>query len=346
MAALIDLRSDTVTKPTAGMRAAMAYAEVGDDVYGEDPTVNKLQDRVAAMLGKEAGLFVPSGSMSNQLAIKSHCLPGDEVLCEEFCHIYHWEAGTPAIISGVTCHTVRAEHGIIQPAQLVDLVRPINDHMVRTKLVCLENTHNHGGGRIFPLETIRTIEKWARRNKLGMHLDGARLWNASVATGIPLKEWAVPFDSVSVCFSKGLGAPIGSMLVGPKAFIATARRFRKVFGGAMRQVGVLAAAVDYALDHHIDRLTEDHANAQVLAAAVRDCPGLSLPAPDTHTNIIWINIAAELGGSKEFAAVLRERGILVSVDHPGRIRCCTHLDVSKADAERAADELRRATKKR
>src|SRR4051794_13378915 len=177
---LLDLRSDTVTRPTAAMREAMARAEVGDDVYGEDPTINRLEERVAAMFGKEAALFVPSGSMSNQLAIKTHLQPGDELICEEFCHLYNWEAGSPAILSGVTCRTVRAEHGILQPEQLVDKTRPINDHMVRTRLVCLENTHNHGGGRIFPLETIQAIERWARRNNLLMHLDGARLWNAVV----------------------------------------------------------------------------------------------------------------------------------------------------------------------
>src|SRR6185369_2767983 len=178
MTKIIDLRSDTVTKPSPGMRSAMQNAEVGDDVYGEDPTVNSLEERVAALLGKEAALFVPSGSMSNQLAVKTHTVPGDELICEEYCHIYNWEAGSPAIISGVTCRTVRAEHGILQPEQLVDKIRPINDHMVRTKLVCLENTHNHGGGRIFPLETIRAIDKWAKSHKLLMHLDGARLFNA------------------------------------------------------------------------------------------------------------------------------------------------------------------------
>ncbi|MFL5330979.1 MAG: low-specificity L-threonine aldolase [Gemmataceae bacterium] len=345
MNGVIDLRSDTVTKPTPGMRAALAAAEVGDDVYGEDPTVNKLEERVASMFGKEAALFVPSGSMSNQLAIKTHLQPGDELICEEYCHLYNWEAGSPAILSGVTCRTVRAEHGILLPEQLVDKIRPINDHMVRTRLVCLENTHNHGGGRIFPLETIQTIERWARRNNLLMHLDGARIWNAMVATGVGPSEWAKSFDTISVCFSKGLGAPVGSALLGPKDFITKARRFRKVFGGAMRQAGILAAAAMYALDNHIDRLADDHANAQILARAVRDCPGLSLPTPDVHTNILWIDVDPETGTAGDLAAKLKARGVLVSLDQAKRIRCCTHLDITREDASRAAEELRRATRR-
>lgn len=343
---MIDLRSDTVTKPTAGMRAAMAAAEVGDDVYGEDPTINRLEERVAAMFGKESAIFVPSGTMSNQLAIKCHLNPGDELICEEFCHIYNWEAGSPAILSNVTCRTVRAEHGILQPKQLIDKVRPVNDHMVRTRLVCLENTHNHGGGRIFPLGTIQEIATWARGNDLLMHLDGARIWNAIVATGVESHAWARNFDSISVCFSKGLGAPIGSSLIGSKDFIAKARRFRKVFGGAMRQAGVVAAAAIYALDHHIERLAEDHANAQIIAGAVCDTRGLSLSAPEIHTNILWINVHSELGTASDVAATLKARGILVSLDQPSRIRCCTHLDISRADATRAADELHQLAHKR
>lgn len=344
MQPVIDLRSDTLTKPTPGMRAAMAAAEVGDDVYGEDPSVNRLEERVADLLGKEAALFVPSGSMSNQIAIKTHTQPGDEVICEEFCHIYNWEAGSPAFLSGVTCRTVRAECGVLQPGQLVDKVRPVNDHMVRTRLVCLENTHNHGGGRIFPLETVTAIGRWARQNKLSMHLDGARLWNAVVATGVAFREWAGHFDTVSVCFSKGLGAPVGSALSGPKDFIAAARRYRKVFGGAMRQAGVLAAAVDYALDHHIDRLAEDHANAKIVAAGVRDCPGLRLDPPDVHTNLVWFTVDPQLGTAKDVAGALKSQGVLVGVDHPCRLRACTHLDVSRADAEYAAEVIGRVAR--
>src|SRR5947209_4126415 len=228
---VIDLRSDTVTRPTPGMRAAMAAAEVGDDVFGEDPTVNRLQERVAALLGKEAALYVPSGTMSNQICIKAHTQPGDELLCEATCHVYNFEAGGPAVLSGVTCRTLEGDYGVLDLSQLEGKIRPANDHLVRTRLVALENTHNRGGGRVYPLEKIQAISAWARRNGLLMHLDGARLWNAAAATGVPLAEWAKYFDSVSVCFSKGLGAPIGSALAGPREFVAKAKRVRKLFGG-------------------------------------------------------------------------------------------------------------------
>ncbi|HZT81959.1 MAG TPA: GntG family PLP-dependent aldolase, partial [Gemmataceae bacterium] len=258
--AVIDLRSDTVTRPTPGMRAAMAAAEVGDDVFDEDPTVNRLQERVAALLGKEAALFVPSGTMSNQVCVRTHTQPGDELLCDVNCHIYNYEAGGPAVLSGVTCRCVEGDCGILDVSQLDGLVRPDNEHFVRTRLVCLENTHNRGGGKVYPLEKVQAISAWARRAGLATHLDGARLWNAVVATGVPAQEWARHFDSVSVCFSKGLGAPVGSALAGPRDFVAKARRTRKLFGGGMRQAGVLAAAALYALDHHVERLAEDHRN--------------------------------------------------------------------------------------
>ena len=251
---LIDLRSDTVTKPTPAMRAAIAAAEVGDDVFNEDPTARRLEERVAAVLGKEAALFVPSGTMSNQIGIKTHTQPGDELLCEASCHIYNYEAGGPAVLSGVTCRTIEGDHGVLDVSQLEGKVRPVNDHLVRTRLVCLENTHNRGGGRIFPIEKVRAISQWAHKNGLIMHLDGARLWNAVVATGVPAKEWARHFDTVSVCFSKGLGAPIGSALCGPRDFITRARRVRKLFGGGMRQAGVAAAGALYALENHVERL--------------------------------------------------------------------------------------------
>jgi threonine aldolase len=338
---VIDLRSDTVTKPTPGMCAAMAAAEVGDDVYSEDPTVNLLEERVAAMMGKEAAVFVPSGTMSNQIAVRAHTQPGDELICEEFCHIYNWEAGAPAQLSGVTSRPVRAEYGILDLDQLRDKVRPLNDHMVRTRLVCLENTHNRGGGRIFPLEKVKEISAWARSRKLLMHLDGARLWNAIVATGVPADEWGRHFDSISLCFSKGLGAPIGSALAGAKEFITRARRARKIFGGAMRQAGVLAAAALYALDHHIDRLAEDHRNAQVIAQAVADVPGLRLDPPDVHTNLVWFEVDPEFGTAHDISARLKARGVLVGNSGEYTLRACTHLDVSAADAERAAEVIRK-----
>jgi threonine aldolase len=339
---LIDLRSDTVTRPTPGMRAAIQAAEVGDDVFSEDPTVNRLQERVADLLGKEAALYVPSGTMSNQVCVKAHTQPGDELLCESACHIYNFEAGGPAVLSGVTCRTVEGDFGILDVSQLDGKIRPVNDHLVRTRLVCLENTHNRGGGRIYPLEKIQAISSWARQSGLLMHLDGARLWNAVVATGIPAAEWAGQFDSVSVCFSKGLGAPIGSALAGTREFVARAKRVRKLFGGGMRQVGVAAAGALYALENHIDRLAEDHRHAKVIAQAIADTPGLRLNPPEVETNLIWVEVDADLGSAREVAATLKQRGVLVHVAGPHTFRACTHLDVSAAQAERAADTIRQA----
>jgi threonine aldolase len=338
---LIDLRSDTVTRPTPGMRAAMQAAEVGDDVFHEDPSVNRLEERVAALLGKEAALFVPSGTMSNQTCIKAHTQPGDELLCDASCHIYNFEAGGPAVLSGVTCRTVEGDCGILDVTQLEDKVRPVNDHLVRTRLVCLENTHNRGGGRVYPFEKVQAIRAWTRKHGLILHLDGARLWNAAVATGIPPGKWAEMFDSVSVCFSKGLGAPVGSALAGTREFVARARRVRKLLGGGMRQAGVLAAAALYALDHHVERLAEDHRNAQVVARAIADTPGLRLTPPDVETNLIWFQAERDLGTAKDVAAALKERGVLVQVSAAQVMRACTHLDVSAAQAERAAEVIRR-----
>lgn len=342
----IDLRSDTVTRPTPGMRAAIAAAEVGDDVFGEDPTIHRLEARVADLLGKEAGLFVPSGTMSNQAAIRTHTQPGDELLCDANCHIYNYEAGGPAALSGVTCRTLDGQHGILDLSQLEDKVRPINDHMVRTRLVCLENTHNRGGGKIYPLEKVRAISAWARRQGLLMHLDGARLWNAVVATGVSPATWAAEFDTVSVCFSKGLGAPVGSALAGPREFIARARRVRKLLGGGMRQAGVLAAAALYALDHHIDRLAEDHAHAQILARAVAATPGLRLDPPTVDTNIVIFQVDKSLGTARDVAALLHARGVLVLPFSAQSIRACTHLDVSAAGAARAAEAIRSLARSR
>ncbi len=338
---LIDLRSDTVTRPTAGMRAAMAAAEVGDDVWHEDPSVNRLEERVAHLLGKEAAVFVPSGTMSNQIGIRAHTQPGDEMLCDAGCHIYNFECGGPAVLSGVTCRTIEGDHGILDVTDLEGKVRPSNEHLVRTRLVCLENTHNRGGGKIYPLEKIQAIRAWTRRHNLALHLDGARLWNAVVATGIPAATWAAEFDSVSVCFSKGLGAPVGSALTGSSDYIARARRSRKLLGGGMRQAGVLAAAVLYALDHHIERLAEDHRNARLLAEAIADTPGLRLDPPEVDTNLVFFEVDPDLGTARDVAATLQARGILVNATAPQKIRSCTHLDVSAAQTERAAEALRR-----
>ncbi len=336
---LIDLRSDTVTRPTPGMRAAMASAEVGDDVFGEDPSVNRLQERVASLLGKEAALYVPSGTMSNQICIRAQTQPGDELLCDAGCHIYNFEAGGPAVLSGVTCRTIEGDHGILDVTQLEDKIRGGNDHLVRTRLVALENTHNRGGGRVYPLEKIQAISEWAHKNGLLMHLDGARLWNAVVATGIPAATWAASFDTVSVCFSKGLGAPIGSALAGTREFIQSAKRIRKLFGGGMRQGGVAASAALYALDHHLDRLAEDHRNAQVLAHAVMETPGLRLDPPEVETNLVWIEVERDLGSARDVAGLLKEKGVLIHVAGPHTLRACTHLDATASQVERAAEAI-------
>ncbi len=328
---VIDLRSDTVTRPTPAMRAAIQAAEVGDDVFGEDPTVNRLQEKVATLLGKEAALFVPSGTMSNQICVKAHTQPGDELLCEASCHIYVNEAGGPAALSGVTCRTIEGDYGVLDLSELEDKIRPVNDHQVRTRLVALENTHNRGGGRIFPLEKIAAISSWAHRQGLLMHLDGARLWNAIVATGIPGIEWAEHFDSVSVCFSKGLGAPIGSALAGSREFVTGAK-----------QAGMAAAGALFALEHHVDRLAEDHRHAQVIAQAVADTPGLLLDPPEVETNLVFFEVDPDLGSAKDVATVLKQRGVLVHLPGPQTIRACTHLDVSSAQAERAAEIIRQA----
>jgi threonine aldolase len=342
----IDLRSDTVTKPTPGMRAAMAAAEVGDDVFHEDPTVQRLEERVAQMLGKEAALFVPSGTMSNQICVRGHTQLGDELLCETSCHIYKYEVGGPAQLSGVTCRPLDGEYGILELAQLQDKIQPENDHLVQTRIVCLENTHNRGGGRIYPLEKIEEISRWAHANGLIMHLDGARLWNAIVATGIAGQEWARHFDSVSVCFSKGLGAPVGSALVSTRNFITKARKIRKLFGGGMRQAGILAAAALYALDNNITRMAEDHRNAQVIAQAIADTPGLRLTPPEVETNLIWLQVDPDLATAKDVTARLKDQHILVHAAGPQTLRMCTHLDVSAAQAERVADTIRKTLRER
>ncbi|MBI1832798.1 MAG: aminotransferase class I/II-fold pyridoxal phosphate-dependent enzyme, partial [Planctomycetes bacterium] len=276
-----------------------------------------------------------------QLAVNVHTHPGDELLCDVNCHIYNYEAGGPAILSGVTCRTIDGDFGILDVSQLEDKIRSPDDvHLVKTRMVALENTHNRGGGRIYPIEKIEAISQWAWKHGLIMHLDGARLWNAIVATGISAKEWGKHFDTVSVCFSKGLGAPVGSALAGPKAVIAKARRTRKLFGGGMRQAGIIAAGCLYALDHNIQRLADDHRNAKIIAQAVADTPGFRLEPPEVETNLVWFRIDPALGSAKEITARLKEQGILVHAAGPQKIRACTHLDVSKAQAERAADALR------
>lgn len=340
---LIDLRSDTVTRPTFAMRRAMAEAEVGDDVYAEDPTVNALERRAAELLGKEAALFMPTGTMANQVAIGVYAGPGDEVLCDSTAHVYVWEAGAIARLWGATPRPIETETGLLSMVDLAAKVRPDDSHYVRTRLVCLENTHNRGGGRIYPLGQVSEISEWARSNGLAMHLDGARLMNAVVASGIAASEWARHFDTVSFCFSKGLGAPVGSALVGSRDTIRKAHRLRKVLGGGMRQSGVIAAGALYAIDHNIDRLADDHAHAQILARAVEATEGLTLESGTVETNLVWIKVSPGLGTAAEVAVRLRESGVLVSSLGPQVLRACTHLDVSRTDVERAAEAIRRLT---
>ncbi len=338
----IDLRSDTVTRPTLAMRRAMAEAEVGDDVLNEDPTVLKLQEKTAQLFGKEAALFVPSGTMANQIAVGVHTRPGDELVCDPSAHVYLWEGGGIARLWGVTARTVDPAEGVLGLSDLRGKVRPDDSHYVRTRMISLENTHNRAGGRIHPITAIAEISGWARAHNLAMHLDGARILNAVVASGIPAAEWGRYFDTVSICYSKGLGAPVGSALVGSADVIHEAHRLRKVLGGGMRQTGVIAAAALHALEHHVDRLAEDHANARLLAAAVEETPGLALESGRVETNLVWIAVDPALGTARELAARLHDDGILVSALGPQVLRACTHLDVSRADVERAAGALRRA----
>lgn len=334
----IDLRSDTVTKPCAQMRTAMAQAEVGDDVIGSDPTVEALQDYVADLLGKEAAIYMPSGSMTNQIAIRLHCQPGDEFLCESDCHVYNYEQAAFAQLSGIVARTLQGRHGVLEPAQFLGKIRPEGDHLVRTRLVCLENTHNRGGGTIQPLEHVDAICKWAHENRLTTHLDGARLFNAEAATGIDARRWAQHFDSVSVCFSKGLGAPVGSALAGTREFIQRARRARKLFGGGMRQVGILAAGALYAIQHNRQRLIEDHRHSQQLAEAISEIPSLKLdPAP--QTNIVVVQIDPALCTSAIFCKRLAELGVGAMPFGPQHMRLVTHLDVNSQQIARASEAL-------
>jgi len=331
----IDLRSDTVTKPTPAMRKAMAEAEVGDDVFGEDPTVNALQEKVANILGKETSIFVPSGTMANQLAIKSHTQPGDEVIIEATSHPYNFEAGASAVLSAVQFYCLKGSRGILDASQIEEAIRPDDHHFPVTKLICLENTHNRGGGSVYPIKKVTEISRFAKSKDLLLHLDGARLWNASVASGIKPHEYAQWADSVSVCLSKGLGAPIGSLVAGTKMFIDRVHRFRKMFGGGMRQVGIVAAAGIYALDHHIERLKEDHQNAKRLALGLKEIKGISIEPEEVETNILIFDVAGTGMTPLQVRDVIMKEGVLIHAVGKTQIRLVTHLDVSKDDIETA-----------
>jgi threonine aldolase len=333
---IIDLRSDTVTRPSPEMRRAMAAAEVGDDVYGEDPTVNALQSRVADLLGKEAALFVASGTMGNQICIKVHTQPGDEVIADRNAHVFQYETGGAAFLSSVQVHTVDGDRGILTPDRVREAIRPDIYYMPRTRLVCLENTHNRAGGSIYPLEVIASVRTLAQEQGMKMHLDGARLWNASVASGIAPATYAAYFDSVSVCLSKGLGAPVGSVVTGSREFIREARHYRKIFGGGMRQAGILAAAGMYALEHNVQRLGEDHEKAGILARALAGARGCSLNPDDVQTNIVIADMAGTGLGAAGVVEKLKGKGVLAGEAGATKIRLVTHLDVSMEQIRAAA----------
>jgi len=333
----IDLRSDTVTKPTLAMRQAMAAAEVGDDVFGEDPTVNHLQEKVASLLGKEAALFVPSGTMGNQLCIKAQTSPGDEVICEHGAHFLHYEGGALGLLSGAQPRPLAGANGILAAEQIEDAIRPSIYYYPKTRLIALENTHNLAGGVVYPIAEIRRIHETATRHDLKMHLDGARLWNASIASGIPPHEYCRYFDSVSVCLSKGLGAPVGSVVAGSAGFIAHARRLRKIFGGGMRQAGILAAAGIYALDHHLERLADDHANARLLAEKLSTIDGVRINLETVQTNIVIMDIAATKMAPAVAVDKLLRKGVLVAPFGKTTLRAVTHLDVDRQGIITAAE---------
>jgi threonine aldolase len=321
----IDLRSDTVTRPTPGMRAAMAAAEVGDDVYGEDPTVNRLEAYAADLLAKEAALFVPTGTQSNLLGVMSHCERGDEYIVGQQAHTYKYEGGGAAVLGSIQPQPLDLEpDGTLDLDRAAGAIKPDDAHFAVTRLLCLENTQ---GGKVLPLDYLGRAHRFARERRLGLHLDGARVFNAAVKQGVPVREIAQHFDTVSVCLSKGLGAPVGSVLCGSREHIAKARRWRKVLGGGMRQAGVLAAAGLYALEHHVDRLAEDHDNANALAAGLRQLPGMQVDAAPVQTNMVFVSLPAER--ADRLRSFLRLRRILLGAG--SHIRLVTHLDVCAED---------------
>lgn len=333
---MIDLRSDTVTRPSEAMRKAMYNAEVGDDVFKEDPTVNKLEQFAADLLGKEAALYVSSGVMGNQICLNVLTNPGDEVICERDAHIFNYESGSPAALSGVQLNPIDGKYGIITVEQVEPFIRPSSAYyMPKTKVIEIENTHNRAGGTIWPIENIISMKGLAKKYNLYFHLDGARIWNASVAAGISVKEYASHFDSISCCLSKGLGAPVGSIIAGSKDFIKEAYRIRKAWGGGMRQAGIIAAAGLYALQNNIDRLKDDHEKAKFLAERINANPNLEIDMKAVQTNILLFhpkNISVEEGIKKS-----KDKGLLLSIGKVDLIRAIAHLDVSFNDVKKAAD---------
>jgi threonine aldolase len=334
---IIDLRSDTVTRPTPGMREAMASAEVGDDVYGEDPTINALQERVAALFGHEAALFTPTGSMANQIGLQLLCPPASELLCDADAHVVTYEIGAAAAIGGISSRTWAPVGASIDVDTVAAMIRPAGYHAVATAAIAVEQTHNRGGGGVIPLETLRALRAVADERGVALHCDGARIWHAHVADAVPFAEYGALFDTVSVCLSKGLGAPVGSVLVSSAANIGRAREIRKRMGGGMRQAGILAAAGLYALDHHIDRLADDHVRARRLAEAL--APFGVVDADRVRTNIVGLDLSKTVVDAPGLGAAAREQGVLVSVLGPTTARLLTHLDVDDAGIDRAVDVI-------
>ncbi|MGG3739141.1 low-specificity L-threonine aldolase [Aeribacillus pallidus] len=337
---MIDFRSDTVTKPTEEMREAMFSAEVGDDVYGEDPTVNRLERLAAKILGKEDALFVTSGTQGNQVAILTHCRPGDEVILEAESHIFLYEAGAASALAGVQTRPIRGTKGAMDPSDVKKAIRGEDIHYPYSGLICLENTHNKAGGKVIPIETMKAIYEIAKEKDIPVHLDGARLFNAAVAAGVPVTEFTQYVDTVQVCLSKGLSAPVGSILAGSKSFIKEARKWRKRLGGGLRQAGVLAAPGIIALEKMVDRLAEDHANARQLAEGLSTIPGLQVDVNGVETNIILCNIQETGLSNEEFLARLKEAGILAVPFDEGIIRFVTHREVTSDMVEMALQRIR------
>ena len=338
---MIDLRSDTVTRPAEAMREAMARAAVGDDVYGEDPTVNALQEKAAALLGKAAALFVPSGTMANQLALRGLSRPGEEVVVEGRSHVIRYEQGAGAALSGVQFHWVGTERGIMAPEQVEAAIRPKDPHTVPTALVWLENTHNAGGGTIYPIKTVEHIRGVAQKHGLPLHLDGARLFNAVVATGVSAAEYARHCDTVSFCLSKGLGAPVGSLVAANEgSLMDKLRRSRRMYGGAMRQAGIVAAAGIYALEHNVARLEEDHRNAKRLAEILREIPSVSVDVESVQTNIVIFHVVEHSLSATAILEALKKEGVLINSIGGTTFRAVTHLDVTSKDIEPAGQILR------
>lgn len=339
---LIDMRSDTATRPTPAMRDVMARAEVGDDSSGEDPTVNELTEYAASLFGKEAGLFVPTGTQANQIAIKVHTQPGDEIIADDGCHPYRSELGASALISGIQFSFVQAERGVYSRREAESVHRGAAERTPRSAMIWIENTHNAGGGQIFPMDKLKDLRALSLQEGIPLHIDGARIFNAIVASGVSPREWGAECDTLNFCLSKGLGCPIGSILLGPKAFIRKAWKCRKFLGGSWRQAGILAAAGLYALENHVERLAEDHANAQQFAELTTSIPGIRHLYENVPTNIVFLDVSETGLTAPELSKRLKEKGVAFSTFGPSLVRAVTHIDVSRVDVEEAAQALAEA----